>query len=196
MAHLLSCSPAWRVLGDSQAESGRVAPCGAVAEGMRTNWQTEARNGAPRLGGPWATWRNGVQDGDGRRVACQDEQLLSRWDGLQIKNLGSARDDDQIGNARSFQSCQFRPRWRIDHHQVNALLSSRLEGVLQARRLNVDDHGIGHLPSVPPSARARLRVGIQHDDSLPSAARFHRKRQRETRFARASLLREEGDDLH
>ena len=190
MAHLLGCSPAWKVIRDSQPESVRVAPCSAVSEGMWTNWQTEARNGALRLGGPRATWRNGTQDGYGRRVTCQGEQLLGGWDGLQIENLGSARDDDQIGNAGGFQRGRFRPRWRVDHHQVNALLSSRSEGVLQARRLNVDDRWLGHLPPVPPAARARLRVCIQHDDSLSRVARFHRKRESETRFSRASLLRE------
>ena len=105
MAHLLGCSPAWRVLRDSQPESASVAPCRAVSEGMRTNRQTEARNGAPRLGGSRATRRNGAQDGDGRRVTCEGEQLLGGWDGLQIENLGAARDDDQMGNAGGFQRC-------------------------------------------------------------------------------------------
>ena len=85
-----------------------------------------------------------------------------------------------MGHAGGFQRCRFRPRWRIDHRLVNALLSSRPEGVLQARWLNVDDHWVAHLSPVPPAARARLRVCIQHDGSLPRAARFHRKRESET----------------
>ena len=194
--YLVGCPPARGILGDGQAKSAGVAPCGAVSECVRTNAQTEAGNDAPCLGRPWAAWRDRVQDGNCWRIASEGEQLLGSWDGLQIENLGPARDDNQIGDAGGLEGRRFRPGWCVDHRQVDTLHGSRIKGVSKTRRLHIGYHGGRLLTSIPPATRARLRVGVQYDDSLPGGIRRDCEREGKTCLAGAAFLRKHGYDLH
>ena len=65
----------------------------------------------------------------------------------------------RLGNAGGFQHGRFRPRWRIDHHKVNALLSSRPEGVLQ-RATAERRSPLGRAPAAGPASGTRSPAGL------------------------------------
>ena len=113
-----------------------------------------------------------------------------------IKNLGSARNDDQIGDARRLERGRFRPGRRVDHRQVDVLFGGGLDRVFKPQRLDISHYGSGLLSPVPPAAGARLWVGIQYDDRPTLAHGFDRQRKSNARLADTAFLREQGYDLH
>ena len=85
------------VLADRQTEGAGVSPSGPVAEGMRTDAQTETLNGTAGLVGPLPTGRDLDEHGHGEGVARQGEQLDRRRHRLQVDYLGPAGNDHQVG---------------------------------------------------------------------------------------------------
>ena len=117
------------VLADRQTEGAGVSPSGPVAEGMRTDAQTETLDGTAGLVGPLPTGRDRDEHGHGERIARQGEHHLDRRrHRLQVDYLGPAGNDHQVGRPGGLQRGRFRPRRGIENNGGHAPGASRIEG--------------------------------------------------------------------
>ena len=70
------------------------------------------------------------------------------------------------------------------------------EGVLQTRRLRIDDNRALRLPTVTSIAGGRLRVQVNNDGGLTILLGRDGKAKRKRRFPGSTFLRDEGESLH
>jgi hypothetical protein len=160
-----------------------------------TDWKAKILYRFGSLNDDTSLGRNSIENGVGFG-AGKLENINGFANSPKIHNRRATRDQDELGGPCGIERRAFRMRGRIDHDKVGFALGSRLQGFLQASRLDRKNGRKFLSPAVMPFGRAGLRVQVNEKRIKACPPSCGRHVQGNGGLARAAFLIDESQNVH